>query len=142
MDDNYRRRLTSWLRTVETEIAELRAAVQSPRDSALLRQQIRGSRSGALEAMDSVLREIDALARRLGLERGEEDLLWSAHTQLISAEISVGELLPQRTPGGPRLVGDEGEVELMNSLLQGLLRTIRMARENLVAGRGPGTDAA
>lgn len=135
MNDNYRRRLTSWLRTVETEVSEMRAMLQHPRQSTLLRQTIYGSRSEALEALDSVLDEIEAVARRLGLEGDEEDVLWSAHTQLISAEISVGELLPQRTPGGPGLAGDQGETELMNDLLQGLLATIRRARCTLVAGR-------
>jgi hypothetical protein len=129
--ENYRRSLTSWLRQIETELAEMRAVVQFPRDTALLAQRIEGSQERALAALNAVLNEIDALASELNLPKSEENVLWSAHTQLISAEISVGELLPRRWPGGPALVGDGQDVALVDALLNRLLRRIIAARESL-----------
>ena len=140
MKDNYRRTLSSWLRQIETELAEMRAIVQCPRNTALLVQRVEGSQDRALAALESVLNEINAVATELDLHKGEENVLWSAHTQLVSAEISVGELLPRKWPGGPQLVGDEEDVVLVDGLLSRLLQRIIAARTSLREGRGKGAS--
>jgi hypothetical protein len=131
MKENYRRTLTSWLRQIESEVVEVRDAIEHPREGALLVQRADDSRDGALTAIDAVLSQIAAIADNLGLAKSEEDVIWSADVQLLTAEISVGEFLPERWPSGPTAIGDEGDVAAVGEGLNKLLERIREARATL-----------
>lgn len=131
MKENYRRTLTSWLRQIEGEITEMRDAIDHPRDGPLLAQRIVGSQEEALAAVDAVLEGIEAIAIELLLGKSEEDVIWSANVQLLTAEISVGELLPERWHGGPDAVGEPEETAHVGDLLHGLLARIKEARASL-----------
>jgi hypothetical protein len=131
MKENYRRTLTSWLRQIESEIFEVREPIEHPREDALLVQRSDDSRESALMAIDAVLSEIAAIANDFALAKSEEDVIWSADVQLLTAEISVGELLPERWPSGPTAIGDEAEAAAVGEALHRLLSRIREARATL-----------
>jgi hypothetical protein len=138
MKENYRRTLTSWLRQIESEVVEVREHVEHPQDGALLVQRAYESREDALTVLDAVLNEIATIASNLGLERTEEDVIWSADVQLLTAQISVGELLPERWPSGPGAIGDEAEAAAVGEALHRLLARIREARA-ILRRRATGT---